>query len=92
MNTNGAQIMRNSYINCKSYSNNSSIVGRYVYNDESTERTSSVTSCGNSIVNIFIDRISPGIWNPRTDIPIPISYFNQTELYRVRMTVLSFRK
>ena len=90
MNTSGAQIMRNSYINCKSYSNNSSIVGRY--NDESTKRTSSITSCENIIVNIFIDRISPGIWNPRTDIPIPISYFNQTGLYRVRMSVLSFRK
>ena len=64
MNTSEAQIMRDSYINCKSYSNNSSIVGRF--NDESTRRTSSITSCGNGIVNIFIDRISPGIWNPRT--------------------------
>ena len=32
------------------------------------------------------------LWKPRTDIPIPISYFNQTGLYGVGMYVLGFRK
>ena len=32
------------------------------------------------------------LWKPRTDIPIPISYFNQIGLYRVGIYVLSFYK
>ena len=32
------------------------------------------------------------LWKPRTDIPIPISYFNQMGLYGVGIFVLGFRK